>query len=185
MSEDAYQFGWASLSEVSDPEDVWIRVSGGRLTQPIFIRLGLEGQRRFVSGLHMENGDEIRGSDLRFPLASIVEHAVLALAPDEPDFSDMRRMKEHSIIVSEWADQRMLLDAASPVQRPAQSRGRGATPPGEAELRDFVQLYLQELRTRPHGAMTRATKAFGMERVTGYRWLKKCRDLGLLPEEHA
>lgn len=140
-----------------------------------------------MSALHMQNGEEIRGSDLRFPIGRVADAAMRQIAPDLPEFLEAMQMdgepSDPSLAAAEWVSSQVMVGAATSVAEPKRPRGRGAPPPSEQELRDFSKVYLAELAARPHGAMTRATKSFKMGRPTGYRWLARCRELGIIPEE--
>jgi hypothetical protein len=180
---DGYRWDYGHLP---DSDDLWVRVEGGKLGQPIFVRFGRQGMRYFVAALHIENGQEIKGADLRFPLAAIAEQiAREASEPGEPDLTAVRKMKEIPQAIEDWAHWRMLLDQATAVDAPPKSRGRGATPPTEDELRGFALAYIEELEIRARGAVVRASERFHMHRVTGYKWLTRCQELGLLPPREA
>lgn len=67
--------------------------------------------------------------------------------------------------------------------RPSLARGRGSAPATNEELQTFATIYLEEIADKARGAVTRTADRCGMHRVTAHRWIKQCRELGLLPAE--
>ncbi len=179
MKDETYLVGYEKRLKAPG---TWIWVEGETLSQRIYLQVSQSTDgRRFVSAIHIQNDEEVTGTDLRFPIARIAEAIVRALALEGPNPSDARTYRID--IREEWAGPVRALDAVGNGAEPRRARGRGVTPPSEGELREFAALFVREFAAKAHGAMTRATRAYGMDRTTGYRWLDRCRDLGLMPEE--
>lgn len=190
MPDDAQDYQWRfAASPLADPDDdEWIFVEGGGLRQPVYVRIArvgddLVGSRLVVVGVLISNGRQVTSTDLRLPLQRILEqferHYFAPSDPTAPRSSDERWYRTTG---REAFDDWTSLMGSLP-EAPPPPRGRGAAPPTDDELRSFAAVYVRELRTNARGAVSRAAEAFGMHRVTAHKWIQRCREAGILPNE--
>ena len=163
------------------PGDDWVEVYQGGLGQPIHVRLGKVAGRFRITGLRIDNSREVTADLLRrIRLGQILEdilgESTRAYDPDVPDEDLDPWEAVDRAAIGEWVS----IHATSEAGR--QLRPTRGKPPSDEELRRFVTRYQSELARRPHGAMTRATKDL-MDRTTGYRWLARARQRGLISSE--
>jgi hypothetical protein len=171
-------------SPLADDEDrSWVRVEGGGLRQPVYVRIGWVGEELGVLGVLINNGQRINSSDIRLPLGRIVAQWAREEMPGRPDYAGARKMKDLIIAEEDWAHWNMFVADNLPAGESVAPRGRGAAPPSESDLKAFAAVYIDELRTKQRGAVSRTAERFGMHRVTAHKWIDRCREAGVLPSE--
>jgi hypothetical protein len=189
--------------------DSWIRAEGAGLVQPVEVKFRVAGARLRIVGLRLDNGQEIGSSALRFRIAEMAQALLDHLRSYADLVSDDERARFNASTRAladgpEGYDPEMdqLLETGYKLfQREAidlflrrvedepvtwKVRGRGAKPPTDVEFREFARVYTEELRRRASGAKQRTADRLHMDRGTVYRWIKICRERGiLLPEEES
>jgi hypothetical protein len=181
--------------------DAWIGVRGGGLSQPIQVKVTHVGLAARIVALRIDSGLEVTSSDLRTirlgdlaaQLSALLRRidrsreAVPGLTrsihgvPGEPlppgGASEAALQRWKIEYLGRWSDESAGPPAAVETDL---SRGRGAKPAAETELRLFAQVYLGEAADG-RGAVTRTARRIGVDRSTAHRWIKLCRERGLLP----
>jgi hypothetical protein len=177
----------------------WIEVIEGGLDQPIEVRVRYVGASLEIVGLRMDNARPITSTVLRtVRLADLTDqlHQFLRRAeavkaaliqvpldrrsgdtrPDgdgwvEPTLRGVERLLE-------WEDR---LSNVPVTAETSLARGRGASPPTTADLRGFARVFLDECAAHPRGAVSRTARRIGVDRSTAHRWIKRCKEVELLP----
>lgn len=187
----------------------WVYVEGDDLEQPIEVKVATVDGRPAVTALRIDNSSEVTSRSLRAIKIPGVAKQVVAhirgLADDlEPSEAEVEALKAYTgplthswneeasamlaiaeagaaaMELREWLDRLSDVDTTALEQK---ERGRGAPPATEDELRAFARVYLEELEQGSHGAKTRTSTRFGMNRTTVYAWIRACQEHGLLPAD--
>lgn len=168
---------WSDLEE-----DEWVRVDGGGLNAPIYVRVV-----RTLDGGVAINGLVMGGA---WPRPEVTANALREIRPREmlnalfadfdpnspPDYDEW----EESITWGLLHEVYMMRLPRVPMDS-AGSRGAG-TPD---RLEEFARVYLRELKVQPRRAMTSAAKEMNISRATANRWAEQARRRGLLPPKSA
>ncbi|MDQ0576468.1 hypothetical protein [Agromyces albus] len=164
-------------------EESWTHVSGGGLPAPIYIRVSRAANGRpvvtgLVVGATWPNA-EITADVLRsIRLGEIVRELHKGFSPTEvPPYDDFRAQIEWALMHQTY------VEGAATLTEPSRAfRG------DEERLRVFARTYQANIVRSPRSPMAATLRDLEnrqeflkISRATLYRWLERCRDLGLLP----
>ncbi|MCW3039254.1 MAG: hypothetical protein JWM31_1159 [Solirubrobacterales bacterium] len=179
--------GWSPESKVPELPGLpgkWVTVKGGSLPTSIVARVDRAPDGRFVvTGLliGVRERKEITWETLRaIKPASVLAHIFKDFDPNNPagsapevdDIFDAER--EHRVAAFD-------LWASASRETPEVAASRQAGPSAASDLQVFADIYLRNLASRPHGAMTATAKELHISRATAIRRAESCRAAGLLP----
>lgn len=168
------QPNWEDLSE-----DEWVRVEGGGLSAPIYVRVIKTNDGGVaINGLVMGAAwprSEVTANELRQVRPRDILNQLFAdFDPNSPpDYDDW----EDSITWGLMHEVYMMRLPTVPVES---SAARSAGTPDKLE--EFARIYLREFKLRPKKAMTATAEAMNISRATANRWAARARDRGLLPQ---
>jgi hypothetical protein len=85
------------IALVDEADGMWFRVTSGRLSQPIDLKVKIQPGRAKVVGLRIDNGREVTSSELRLPLSELADSVYDWLASMTTGVNgDLSRLEEEA-----------------------------------------------------------------------------------------
>lgn len=131
------------------------------------------------------------GFDLSQLAAEVEESGQLFMGIRPPLPADEERREWHTWTtppafvegIRRWMDELTTKEPDAAAVDSIAQRGRGASPPTDAELRAFASIYDEERRAGRRGAKQRTATRVGMDRSTVYKWIARCQAAGIEQDE--